>query len=112
MAHLPIQASLQLLCLLLVLVFALYVAYQQLLSPLAKIPGRFGASLSRLWMVKHAWQGDMHRQMIDLQSKYGKLVRTRPNEISVSDLRAIKTIYGPIALPCVSCQPCSAQNSF
>lgn len=44
-------------------------------------------------MAKHAWQGDMHRQMIDLHSKYGKLVRTGPYEISVFDLGAIKAIY-------------------
>ena len=36
----------------------------------------------------------MHRKMIDLHAKYGTLVRTGPNEISVSDLDAIKTIYG------------------
>jgi hypothetical protein len=71
------------------------------LSPLARIPSPFGASLSRLWMVMHAWKGDMHRQMINLYSKYGKLVRTGPNEIAVSDLGAIKNIYGLIALSCL-----------
>ncbi|MCJ1225072.1 hypothetical protein MMC12_001721 [Toensbergia leucococca] len=33
--------------------------------------------------------------MIDLHQRYGKLVRTGPNEVSVSDLAAIKKIYGP-----------------
>ena len=32
--------------------------------------------------------------MIDLHQRYGKLVRTGPNEVSVSDLAAIKKIYG------------------
>lgn len=32
--------------------------------------------------------------MIELHKKHGKLVRTGPNEISVSDLSAIKKIYG------------------
>lgn len=59
MIPLAVQTSSQLLFLLFVLLVALHVAYQQLLSPMAKIPGPFGASLSRLWMVKHAWQGDM-----------------------------------------------------
>ncbi|KAI4127866.1 MAG: hypothetical protein LQ347_004420 [Umbilicaria vellea] len=45
-------------------------------------------------MVKHSWQGDMHRTMIALHQKHGKLVRTGPNEVSVSDIAAIKKIYG------------------
>ncbi len=36
----------------------------------------------------------MHRTMIDLHKKHGKLIRTGPNELSVADLAAIKRIYG------------------
>lgn len=36
----------------------------------------------------------MHRTMINLHKRHGKLVRTGPNEVSVSDLSAIKSIYG------------------
>lgn len=36
----------------------------------------------------------MHRTMIALHQKHGKLVRTGPNEVSVSDIAAIKKIYG------------------
>ena len=36
----------------------------------------------------------MHRTMIALHAKHGLLVRTGPNEVSVSDLNSIKTIYG------------------
>ena len=39
-------------------------------------------------------QGDMHRTMIELHKKQGKLVRTSPNEIGVPDLSAVKKIYG------------------
>ena len=105
------QASVQLLFLVLVLVLAIYVAYQQYFSALARIPGPFGASLSRLWLVKHSWDGDMHRQMINLHSKYGKLVRTGPNEVSVSDLGAIKKIYGSTTLYCLSFRSHAPQNS-
>ena len=63
-------------------------------GPLGKIPGPFTARISRLWMAKHSWDGDMHRTMVDLHQRYGKLVRTGPNEVSVSDLTAIKQIYG------------------
>lgn len=77
-----------------VLLFLSYVVYLRFLSPLSSIPGPFSASLSRLWLLKHSWDGDMHRTMIALHAKYGKLVRTAPDEVSVSDLNAIKKIYG------------------
>jgi len=71
-----------------------YIIYQRFLHPLASIPGPFPASLTRLWITKHAWDGDMHRTMIDLHGRLGSLVRTGPNEVSVSDLSAVKQIYG------------------
>lgn len=63
-------------------------------DPLRNLPGPITARFSRIWMVKHSWQGDMHRTMIDLHKQNGKLVRIGPNEISVSDLPAIQSIYG------------------
>ncbi|WPH04488.1 Hypothetical protein R9X50_00737900 [Acrodontium crateriforme] len=71
-----------------------HLSYQLVFSPLASIPGPFPAKLSRLWMTKHSWDGDMNRTMITLHNKHGELVRTGPNEVSVSNLAAIKTIYG------------------
>lgn len=72
---------------------AAYVIYQRFLHPLTSIPGPFTASLSRLWMTKHSWDGDMSTTMIALHAKHGPLVRTGPNEVSCSDLAAVKTIY-------------------
>lgn len=71
-----------------------YVIYQLYFHCLASTPGPFWARLSRLWMTKHSWDGDMNTTMIELHKKHGSLVRTGPNEVSVSDLAAIKTIYG------------------
>jgi len=79
---------------LLIALSACYTIYQLYFHPLASIPGPFWAKLSRLWMTKHSWDGDMSVTMIALHQKYGSLVRTGPNEVSVSDLGAIKTIYG------------------
>ena len=73
---------------------AIYIVYQRFSHPLASVPGPFWASLSRLWMTKHSWDGDMNTTMISLHEEHGSLVRTGPNELSVSDLAAIKTIYG------------------
>ncbi|KAI9713247.1 MAG: hypothetical protein M1820_001234 [Bogoriella megaspora] len=70
-----------------------YVIYQRYLHPLAGIPGPFWASLSRLWLVKHCRDGDMHRVMIALHERHGKLIRIGPNELSIADIDAIKTVY-------------------
>jgi len=74
--------------------FVLYVIYQRFFHPLAKVPGPYWASITRLWMVKHSIDGDMHRTMIALHEKHGSLVRTGPNEVSVADPTTIKMIYG------------------
>lgn len=71
-----------------------YVVYQRNFHPLAKVPGPYWASITRLWMVKHSLDGDMHRTMIALHEKHGSLVRTGPNEVSVADPTTIKQIYG------------------
>lgn len=73
---------------------AIALAYTVLTDPLRKIPGPLSARFSRLWMVQHSRRGDMHTTMIALHKKHGKLVRTAPNELSISDPAAIKTIYG------------------
>ncbi|KAF1349044.1 cytochrome P450 family protein [Delphinella strobiligena] len=76
-------------------ILVVYVTYQRFFHHLASVSGPFcWASLTRLWVTKHSWDGDMHRTMIDLHEKHGALVRTGPNEVSVSDLNSIKTIYG------------------
>ncbi|KAF2157283.1 cytochrome P450 [Myriangium duriaei CBS 260.36] len=81
--------------LILIAVFcSLYLFYYKLLHPLAKVPGPFWASLTRLWILKKTRDGSMHRLSIALHEKYGPIVRTGPNEVSVSDLAVIKTIYG------------------
>jgi cytochrome P450 len=70
-----------------------YVSYQLFLSPLSFIPGALSARLSRLWLLRQSRSGNLHRTMISLHARHGKLVRTGPNEVSVSDLTAVKKIY-------------------
>jgi cytochrome P450 len=79
---------------LLIALGAAVLAYTLVTDPLRKIPGPLSARFSRLWMVQHSRQGDMHTTMIALHKKHGKLVRTAPNEVSISDPTAIKKIYG------------------
>ncbi|KAF1912067.1 cytochrome P450, partial [Ampelomyces quisqualis] len=72
----------------------IYIARTFLLDPLSRIPGPLSARFSRIWMVQHSIAGDMHTTMIALPKKHGKLVRTAPKEVSISDPTAIKIIYG------------------
>lgn len=75
----------------------LYTLYLILLHPLSRLPGPFFASFSRAWMVHHSLRGDMNTTMIALHAQHdptSPLIRTGPNEVSVSDTTAIKTIYG------------------
>ena len=94
LAHLSYDNPLSLLLILTFATFTAYVIYQRHFHPLASVPGPFLASLSRLWLAQHSRSGDMHRTMISLHATLGPLVRTGPNEVSVADLTAIKTIYG------------------
>lgn len=58
--------------------------YRRYLDPLRKVPGPFWASVTRLWQVKHIFQGDQNLQAIALHEKHGHFVRIAPNEVSVS----------------------------
>ncbi|KAL4861441.1 hypothetical protein BDV12DRAFT_208025 [Aspergillus spectabilis] len=79
-----------------------YILYQRLLSPLANVPGPFLGYISRWWLVYHSRRGDMNIVIPELHRKYGKIVRTGPNEVSVADIDAIKQIYGPGSKFCKS----------
>jgi hypothetical protein len=43
----------------------LYIVYQRFLHPLASIPGPLFVSLSRLWMTKHSWDGEIHLNAVE-----------------------------------------------
>ncbi|ORY15885.1 cytochrome P450 [Clohesyomyces aquaticus] len=58
------------------------------------VPGPFLAKFSRLWYLNNVWRRDFHKTNIELHRLYGSLVRIAPNEFSVDDPEAIKTIYG------------------
>jgi hypothetical protein len=73
--------------------FLTYVIYQQAVSPLAKIPGPFWASLTPLWKLHAFSKGDFHERIVALHEKYGKLVRIAPTEVIISDGSAIRDIY-------------------
>ena len=63
-------------------------------DPLRSIPGPFWARWGPAWLVYWARDGTMHRKMISMHQKYGKLVRTAPNEVSFSNPEYLKVVYG------------------
>ncbi|KAL7936156.1 cytochrome P450 [Trichoderma chlorosporum] len=70
-----------------------YVVYQCFFSPLASFPGPFAAKLTKAWRAYATYRGRWHRDMIDLHRRHGSVVRIGPNELSIADPEAFKTIY-------------------
>lgn len=58
--------------------------YRRYFAPLSGVPGPFWASITRLWHVKHIFQGKQNLLAISLHEKHGHFVRIAPNEVSVS----------------------------
>ncbi|KAH8812118.1 cytochrome P450 [Xylogone sp. PMI_703] len=78
------------------LVSTAYVVYQRFLSPLAKFPGPFWASLSPLWKLIVFRRGDFHLTIQRLHDKYGRTVRIAPNEVIIAEGEAIRQIYSTV----------------
>lgn len=75
-----------------------WMVYARTIHPLAKIPGPFWASISRIWFQRRMYMGDYEVVMRALHVKYGSIVRIAPDEVAVSDPSAIPKIY-PIQRP-------------
>lgn len=71
----------------------LYVLYQRLFSPLAKVKGPFWASLSPAWKLLQFTKGDFHEKIVQLHEEYGPIVRIAPSEVIIADRSAIREIY-------------------
>ncbi|KAL5003665.1 cytochrome P450 [Aspergillus recurvatus] len=74
--------------------WTVWIIYARWFHPLAKFPGPFGASVSRIWTVLHVLPGDAEKAQRKLHEKYGPVVRIAPNELVTSDPAAVKTLYG------------------
>jgi len=75
-----------------VAIFA-YIFSQRYLTPLRKIPGPFFASWTRLPRIFAVTIGKPHEWELKLHRKYGRIVRTGPDLVSVGDPAAINIIY-------------------
>ncbi|KAL0576546.1 hypothetical protein V5O48_005438 [Marasmius crinis-equi] len=69
------------------------------LHPLANIPGPLIFKTTNLWRVYICWSGLQHHTLKALHDQYGSIVRTGPNEISIINGEAVKSILGSDGLP-------------
>ncbi|KAE9369115.1 cytochrome P450 [Stipitochalara longipes BDJ] len=63
------------------------------IDPLRGIPGPFLARFTRLWYFFEVYKGSFEISNLDLHKTYGPIVRIAPNEYSVDDIEAAKSIY-------------------
>lgn len=71
----------------------LWIGYSLTLHPLAKVPGPFWASVTRLWYVYHVYKGDMDKVQRALHEEYGPVIRIAPNEVTSASVADIPRIY-------------------
>lgn len=65
-----------------------------LFSPLKDIPGPFWTRFTTIWYFNRVRYGRFEHENISLHKEYGPIVRIAPNQYSISDVSAIKTVYG------------------
>lgn len=63
------------------------------MTQLRNVPGPFFASCTRLPRFIAVLKGRPHEWELDLHRKYGRIVRTGPDLVSVSDPAEINNIY-------------------
>ena len=61
---------------------------------LRNVPGPWFAHLTSLYRIKLVWKGGAVASYSDLHRKYGSIVRTGSNHVSISDPAMIPLIYG------------------
>ncbi|KAL9016822.1 MAG: hypothetical protein Q9185_005819 [Variospora sp. 1 TL-2023] len=67
-------------------------------SKLQQFGGPWLASFSKLWMMKHVYDGDMHVAVAQVCEQYGPLARIGPNDLVTNDadlLRRMSAIRSP-----------------
>ena len=73
---------------------ASFIGYRIFFHPLAKFPGPLQAKYTGWWRSKRYFRGSWHDDILLLHEKYGRVVRIAPNELSIVDEGAIKSLYG------------------
>ncbi|ORY64953.1 flavonoid 3',5'-hydroxylase [Pseudomassariella vexata] len=69
------------------------VVYYRFFHPLAKFPGPFLASVTRLWITYHNVKEDECHTFQELHKKHGPVIRVTPTMLLVSDATKLPEIY-------------------
>ncbi|KAM7185364.1 Cytochrome P450 [Naviculisporaceae sp. PSN 640] len=70
--------------------FSYFVTYRHL----RRIPAKFPAQFSDLWLLSVVRRGNRYERVDELHKKLGPVVRIQPNHVSINDDEAINIIYG------------------
>ncbi|KAF2810065.1 cytochrome P450 [Mytilinidion resinicola] len=89
----PLSTKVVVLFITLLVLLISYVVHALVLSPYAHIPGPLLSRLSNLPLYYATYKGTEATTIARLHAKYGSVVLIAPNEVSVSDGRALKTVY-------------------
>ncbi|KAJ5409605.1 uncharacterized protein N7487_003964 [Penicillium crustosum] len=73
--------------------FSWQIIYYRFFSPLAKFPGPFWGSVTRLWIAWHNLQETEVPTVYALAQKYGPVVRITPTLLLVSDHEKLPEVY-------------------
>lgn len=74
------------------------VLYQRLLSPLAKFPGPFWASITDFWRMYLVLYGSQNETIVQLHETHGDIVRIGPNELYALSFLRISTLFSCFTL--------------
>ena len=69
--------------------------YRQFFHRLRNFPGPHLARITKFWHVYHCLNSQNHLLLDDLHNKYGRFVRTGPEEITVFDPEVLAAVDGP-----------------
>ncbi|KAK1224563.1 hypothetical protein PQX77_012542 [Marasmius sp. AFHP31] len=67
--------------------------------PLAKVPGPMIFKITKFWRMYICWTGKQHIVLKELHNRYGPIIRSGPNDVSVIDRDSIKEVLGSEGLP-------------
>ncbi|QKX63774.1 uncharacterized protein TRUGW13939_10945, partial [Talaromyces rugulosus] len=68
--------------------------YEIYFSPLAKFPGPFLWTISKIPLQSSCLNGRVHLKLTALHDRYGPVVRISPNELAFNSPQAFRDIYG------------------
>ncbi len=72
----------------------IYYVLFELFSGLRSFPGPLLARFSNIYIAREVSRGRCHTLFNDPHTKYGPIVRTAPNKLSIGDPTAVPIIYG------------------